>query len=85
MVCLIWQGCTPHIGLSHIEVLTSPSCPHCLAEVKMVLKVANSLSDVFATETSVATPESYNKAKSHRVIVVPPIHINDILPFVGQP
>jgi hypothetical protein len=51
----------------------------------MVQKVANSLSDVFATETSVATPESYNKAKSHRVIVVPPIHINDILPFVGQP
>jgi len=34
----------------------------------MVQKVANSLSDVFATETSVATPESYNKASNSRFV-----------------
>ena len=52
-------------GLTHIEVLTSHSCPHCQAEFNMVRKVAESLSYVIATETSVATLEpmsSWNQA-----------------------
>ena len=44
-------------GLTHIEVLTIPSCPHGQAAVNMVRKVADSLLCVIATKTLVATPE----------------------------
>ncbi|HIH87565.1 MAG TPA: hypothetical protein HA304_06650 [Methanosarcinales archaeon] len=51
----------------------------------MVRKIANLPSYVIATETSVATPEGYNKTKSHRIIGVGTIHINHRLPFVDIP
>ena len=72
-------------GLIHIEVLTSPSCLHCLAAIKMVRKIDNWPSYIIVTGTSVGTLEGYNKAKSQQSTGVWTIHINHRLPFVDIP
>jgi protein-disulfide isomerase len=51
----------------------------------MVKEVANSLPDVIAIETSVSTPQGYQRAVSHGISGVPTILINDKVAFVGVP
>jgi|GEM_PF-6605639 len=51
----------------------------------MVKEVANSLPGVIAIETSVSTPEGYQRAVSHGISGVPTILINDKVAFVGVP
>ena len=69
-----------------VEVFTSPTCPHCPAEVQVVDEAKAKLGDAIDVELkSIADEEGRQAAINYGIMAVPAIAINNEIQFIGAP
>lgn len=69
----------------HIEVITSPGCPHCPKAVQMAEDLAKKHEKVKSEEVSITTKKGKEKAKKHRIMGTPTVLVNDEVESIGVP
>ncbi len=68
-----------------IEVLSSPTCPHCPRAVDIANEIAEEYQKVEAEKLSITEQKGKQKAAKHGIMGTPTVLINDQVHSVGVP